>query len=56
MADMSEIAGHFLNRPGLRLAALVPNPKGAELTMAAGIRELVYVFSASEAHNLKNVR
>lgn len=56
MADMGEIAAHFRGREGLRLAALVPNAKGAELALAAGLTELVYVFSVSETHNLKNVR
>jgi hydroxymethylglutaryl-CoA lyase len=56
MADMRQIAEHFRDREGARLAALVPNAKGAELALASGIKELVYVFSASETHNLKNVR
>lgn len=56
MADMPEIAEHFRDRTDLRLSVLVPNSRGAELALAHGIRELVYVFSASETHNLKNVR
>lgn len=56
MADMGQIAKHFAGRPGVRLAALVPNVRGAELAIKHGINELVYVFSASETHNLKNVR
>jgi hydroxymethylglutaryl-CoA lyase len=56
MADMGVIAERFRDREGLRLAVLVPNRKGAELAVNHGLRELVYVFSASEAHNLKNVR
>jgi hydroxymethylglutaryl-CoA lyase len=56
MADMGAIAARFRGREGLRLAALVPNAKGAELAREAGVRELVYVFSVSEAHNRNNVR
>lgn len=56
MADMAAIAARLRNRPGLRLAALVPNRKGAALALEQGVRELVYVFSASEAHNQANVR
>lgn len=56
MADMGAIADHFRDRPNLRLSVLVPNRKGAELALAHGVDELVYVFSASETHNLKNVR
>lgn len=56
MADMGEIAEQFRGREGVRLAALVPNVKGAELALAKGVREIVYVFSASESHNQNNVR
>jgi hydroxymethylglutaryl-CoA lyase len=56
MADTGAIAAHFRGREGVRLAALVPNARGAELARAAGMRELVYVFSVSEAHNRNNVR
>lgn len=56
MADIGEIAAHFAGRQGVRSSVLVPNPKGAELALAAGMKELVYVFSASEQHNQKNVR
>lgn len=56
MADMGEISAHFRGQTQARLAALVPNTKGAEMALAQGIRELVYVFSASEAHNRENVR
>jgi hydroxymethylglutaryl-CoA lyase len=56
MADMGEIAAHFRDRGEARLAALVPNTKGAELALKNGIREVVYVLSASEAHNRNNVR
>jgi hydroxymethylglutaryl-CoA lyase len=56
MADMKEIAAHFRGRDAARLAALVPNTRGAELALQNGLREVVYVFSASEAHNRNNVR
>jgi hydroxymethylglutaryl-CoA lyase len=41
---------------GFTAAALVPNLKGAERAFAAGIHKVNYVLSASEAHNLANVR
>nr|WP_298522488.1 hydroxymethylglutaryl-CoA lyase [uncultured Halomonas sp.] len=56
MADIGEIVAHFINRSELRLAALVPNLKGAELALACGIRELMFVVSVSESHNRSNVR
>lgn len=56
MADMKEIAAHFREDRRARLSALVPNVKGAELAQENGLDEIVYVFSASEAHNRNNVR
>ncbi|TDX29447.1 hydroxymethylglutaryl-CoA lyase [Modicisalibacter xianhensis] len=56
MADIGEIVAHFAERPGMRFSALVPNLKGAELALAGGIRELVFVVSVSESHNRSNVR
>ena len=55
MADMAEIAQQFRDETRARLSVLVPNVKGAELALKNGVREIVYVFSASEAHNQSNV-
>jgi hydroxymethylglutaryl-CoA lyase len=41
---------------GVRLVALVPNLRGAELALEAGVRELSVTISASPAYNEKNVR
>jgi hydroxymethylglutaryl-CoA lyase len=38
------------------ISALVPNFKGAQNAVAAGVDELVVVISASDAHNQANVR
>ncbi len=56
MADTGELVAAFADRPGLRLSALVPNLRGAELALDHGIREVVYVVSVSESHNRSNVR
>lgn len=40
----------------VRFSALVPNLFGAKAAYEAGIREISYVISASEAHNKANVR
>ncbi|WP_104201941.1 hydroxymethylglutaryl-CoA lyase [Billgrantia saliphila] len=56
MADTGELVANFANQTGLRLAALVPNLKGAKLALAHGVREVVYVLSVSETHNRSNVR
>jgi hydroxymethylglutaryl-CoA lyase len=57
MADMTELAGRLGRAPeGVRYIALVPNLKGAELAVAAGLREIAYVVSCTESHNQSNVR
>ncbi|SNY96724.1 hydroxymethylglutaryl-CoA lyase [Halomonas sp. hl-4] len=56
MADTGKLIEAFADQPALRLSALVPNLKGAELALAHGIREVVYVVSVSESHNRSNVR
>ena len=55
MADIAAIAAAVRDVPA-RLSALVPNVRGAENALAAGVEEVVYVFSVSEAHNRNNVR
>lgn len=41
---------------GLVVSALMPNLKGAENGIAAGVHKLNYVTSVSEGHNMANVR
>lgn len=55
-ADAVEVAAGALKIGGLHAAALVPNLKGAERAFEVGIRKIHYVLSASNEHNLKNVR
>jgi hydroxymethylglutaryl-CoA lyase len=55
-SDTDEVVVHALAQPGLTVAALVPNLKGAERGLQAGVHKLGYVLSASESHNLRNVR
>jgi len=55
-ADAAEVARGALAIPGLNAGALVPNLKGAQLAFDIGMRRVNYVLSASEAHNLANVR
>jgi hydroxymethylglutaryl-CoA lyase len=45
-----------LKPPGMTASALVPNLKGAQLALENGVRNLVFVMSVSESHNLNNVR
>jgi len=55
-ADAVEVASGALKIDGLHAAALVPNLKGAQRAFDVGIRKIHYVLSASNEHNLKNVR
>ncbi|MDT8900153.1 hydroxymethylglutaryl-CoA lyase [Anaeroselena agilis] len=56
MADAAEVAATVAARhPGLRKVALVPNLTGARKAYECGIREITYVVSASEKHNLANI-
>jgi hydroxymethylglutaryl-CoA lyase len=56
MADTAEAVRHALALPGLTVLALVPNLKGAEAALRAGVHKLTVPVSASEAHSLANVR
>jgi hydroxymethylglutaryl-CoA lyase len=56
MADVAEVVRHAISIPGLRVMALVPNRRGAEAALAAGVHKLTLPVSASEAHSLANVR
>lgn len=56
MADAAEVVKHALTLPGLTVMALVPNLRGAEEALAAGVHKLTIPVSASEAHSLANVR
>ena len=56
MADAPEVVAHARTLPGLTVVALVPNLRGAEAAIAAGVHKLTVPVSASEAHSLANVR
>jgi hydroxymethylglutaryl-CoA lyase len=59
MADTAKIHAVFAvkssTRP-VRLSTLVPNAIGGQMALDAGVRDLVFVLSASESHNHSNVR
>ena len=56
MADVAEVVAHALTLPGLTVMALVPNLRGAQAAIAAGVHKLTLPVSASQAHSLANVR
>jgi hydroxymethylglutaryl-CoA lyase len=55
-ADSEEVARGAVAMGGFLASVLVPNLKGAERAFALDVRLVNYVLSASEAHNLANVR
>ena len=55
MAGAAEVLAALTRRPGCTYAALVPNLKGAELALGAGVDELTVTISASETYNQRNV-
>jgi hydroxymethylglutaryl-CoA lyase len=55
-ADSDEVARGALKIEGLHASALVPNLKGAQRAFDTGLKKVHYVLSASNEHNLKNVR
>lgn len=55
-ADVDAVMAHALRHKGATIGALVPNFKGAERAIAAGVNTIYFVISASETHNKANVR
>lgn len=55
LADASEVARGVHRPPGVRMSALVPNRRGLDAALAAGMKEIAVFLSASETHNKKNV-
>jgi hydroxymethylglutaryl-CoA lyase len=56
MADTPDVVRHALTHPGVTVMALVPNLRGAQAALAAGVHKLTIPVSASAAHSMANVR
>ena len=56
MADVEHVVRHALGHAGITVMALVPNRRGAEAALAAGVHKITLPVSASEAHSMANVR
>jgi hydroxymethylglutaryl-CoA lyase len=54
LADADELVKAAVVPPDVTVSALVPNAKGFERAMAAGLKEIAVFMSASETHNRKN--
>jgi len=55
MADADEVWKNISRSDDVRYSALVPNLRGAQRALDAGVTEIEVVVSASDTHNLKNV-
>ena len=55
-ADAQAVTLGALAIPGLTVAALIPNLRGAQRGIELGVHKLNFVMSVSETHNMKNVR
>ena len=56
LADTAEVVAFARTIPGLTVAVLVPNLKGAEAAVRSGVHKITIPLSVSETHSLNNVR
>ncbi len=56
LADTAELVTYAKTLPGLTVAALVPNLRGAENALKVGADKITLPLSVSETHSLKNLR
>ena len=54
--DLREVIAHVLDLKDTTLTAMVPNLHGLRDALESGMKNLVFFFSVSRAHNLHNVR
>jgi hydroxymethylglutaryl-CoA lyase len=55
LADAAQLAAELHAFPGIEFSALVASPNGAKRAIAAGLRSIEYVVSASDGHSKANV-
>jgi len=55
MADTAALVAHARTIPGLTVAVLVPNLRGAKAALEAGAHKLSLPLSVSETHSVRNV-
>src|SRR5262249_24481737 len=55
MADADVLAPQLPKRPHIRYSALVPNPRGLERALKAGLSRIAVFTAASETFNRKNI-
>jgi hydroxymethylglutaryl-CoA lyase len=55
MSDAEAVVAQLKRFPGVRFSALIPHMQGHERAVAAGLKNLEFVMSASESFNRKNL-
>ena len=55
MADSAEVFRRIRQRPGISYPVLVPNVKGLEMALAAGVQEIAVFGAASESFSQRNI-
>ena len=55
LADAEELLRRLKRRPGVRYPVLVPNEKGLDRAMAAGVDDIAVFASASDSYSRKNL-
>src|SRR5579859_5104376 len=55
MADTADVLAAITRRPGVSYPVLVPNLKGLEAALAAGVEEIAVFGAASESFSRKNI-
>jgi hydroxymethylglutaryl-CoA lyase len=55
LADASEVIARLPDAPGVRFWSLIPNRRGLERAIDAGVRHVATFMSVSETHNKKNL-
>lgn len=56
LADTAAVVAFARTLPGLTVAVLVPNLRGAEAAIAAGAHKITLPLSVSESHSMANLR
>ena len=55
MADADVVFGRIDKRPGVRYVALVPNPRGLDRALGAGVTDLALFVAATESFSRANI-
>ncbi len=55
MADADEVYRTIARKPGVRYVALVPNPRGLDRALAAGVTDLALFVAATESFSRANI-